>query len=148
MIGVLVMAENIYENSDVESMDELSFDSTQQKKSQLVFTIVGVEPQFPEEHEPFDVYFNFENLGSVDAGEFIIRMITASKDNNYLGVDIEDQTISSLKTGGKERILLKFGYGMPAGTYLINAYLDYFNQIHEENENTLYRHASHEIIVG
>jgi hypothetical protein len=142
------MAENVFNNPNSNSLNKLNFNVIKSKKPQLGFTVARAEPQFPEEHEPFNVVFNLENIGDVDAKEFAIRMITEFLDDKSLGVDHEDQIVSSLKPGETEEIILEFEYGMHAGSYVIDAYLDYYNQIHKQNEYMGYRHASYDLKVG
>ena len=142
------MANNIFNDSNIKLSNELKENELQLRKPQLVFTITQVEPQFPKEHESFTIYFNFQNIGDADAGEFTIRMITANIDDNSLGVDQEDQPVNSLKQGITGCVALKFKYGMPAGNYVIDAYLDYFNQIPEQNEDMIYRHTFYSLIVS
>ena len=142
------MAGGMYNNSNAKYTSLSDITQIKDKKSKLVFISKGVEPPFPEEHEPFYAYFNFKNMGSVDAGEFKIRMVTESKENSSLGVDVEDQVVTSLKCESIGESILKFDYGMPTGRYVINAYLDYYNQIHRENEDMNNRQTSFIVIVG
>jgi hypothetical protein len=147
MNGVFVMAGDVFNNSNFKSLNILKGNALKSKKPQVGFTITRVEPQFPGGYEPFNVYFKFENTGHADAGEFIIRMITECLDDSSLGVDQEDQVVYSLKPGEKEEIVLMFKHGMFAGNYVINAYLDYYNQIHDKNENMTCRHTSFDLII-
>lgn len=142
------MTGGMYSDSNAKYTSIFEIDPVKDKKSKLVFVSKGVEPPFPEEHEPFYVYFNFKNMGSVNIGEFKIRLVTESKENSSLGIDVEDQVVTSLKRESTGEAILKFDYGMPAGRYVINAYLDYFNQIHGENEYMNNRHTYFFIIVG
>lgn len=145
-MGEFFLAEDIF-NNDAKSINALNCNRDQFKKAQLVFTLARAEPRFPREHEPFNIHFNFENTGDADAEEFAIRMITKYLDDKSLGVDLEDQVVSLLKSGEEEEITLTFEYGMPAGNYIIVAYLDYFNQIHED-EDMMHRHKSFDLTVG
>lgn len=142
------MAGGMYSNPNAKYTNLFGINAIKDKKSKLVFISKGVEPPFPDENEPFDVYFNFKNIGLVDAGEFRIRFVTESKENSSLGVDVEDQVVTSLKHESTGESILKFDYGMPAGKYVINAYLDYYNQIQGENEDMDNRHTSFVVIVG
>jgi hypothetical protein len=119
--------------------------NTLQNKPELFFTESCAEPQFPEEYEPFEVCFNIKNNGNVAIGEFTVRMITSSKENELLGVDIEDQQVSLLKHGETGEVTLKFEYGMPAGRYVIDSYLDYHKQVPEKNGNF---HTSYDLEIG
>lgn len=145
MSGGIFLAEDIF-NNDVKSINALNCNKDGSKKAQLAFTLARADPTFPREHEPFDIHFNFENTGDADAKEFAIRMITEYLEDESLGVDLEDQVVSLLKPGEEEEITLTFEYGMPAGNYIIDAYLDYFNQIHEED--VIYRHKSYDLKIG
>lgn len=138
----------MYSNSNAKYNSLSDVNQINYEKSKLIFVSKGVEPPFPEEHEPFDVYFNFKNMGSAESGEFEIRLITESKDDSSLGVDVEDQVVTSLKQGATGEVILKFDYGMPTGRYVINAYLDYYNQIQGENEDRNNRNTFFVVIVG
>ncbi|OPX57181.1 MAG: hypothetical protein A4E25_02430 [Methanobacterium sp. PtaB.Bin024] len=142
------MTGGTYNNFNTKSINVNDLNHVKNNKSQLFFTSNEVEPLFPGEHEPFNVYFNFKSIGSVDVGEFKIRMITECKENSSLGVDIEDQIVPSLNGGATGEVILRFDYGMPTGTYVINAYLDYNNQIRGEGEYIGNRSASCVVIVG
>lgn len=146
--GASIMTGGMYSNPNDKYTGSFEFDPLKNIKSHIFFIAKGVEPPFPEEHEPFDVYFNFENRGLNDVGKFKVRIITESKENSSLGVDVEDQIVTSLKQGETGEAILKFDYGMPAGKYVINAYLGYYNQSHEKHEDVNYRHTSYMVIVG
>lgn len=125
------MGREVFNNTNVKLHDVLSDNLTHSKKTQLIFTNIHAEPPFPQEYEPFNIYFKFKNIGYVDAEEFTIRMITGHLEDNSLGKDIEDQIVSSLKQGETKEVILQFNYGMCVGIY-VEAYLDYFNQFLNE----------------
>lgn len=93
------MANNIFNGSNIELINGLKETKLMHIKSQLVFTTGHAEHPFPKEYEPFIIYFNFQNIGYADMGEFTIRMITANMEDSSLGVDQEDQQVHSLKQG-------------------------------------------------
>ena len=142
------MTDGTFDNSDAKLFNAVNCNNLKLKKPVLVFNSVHAEPQFPKEHEPFTVYFNFKNIRNVDEEEFTIRMIIENKEDSSLGTDQEDQRVSSLKQGATGEVDLAFNYGMPAGIYVIDAYFDYYNQIFEQDEDLIHRHTSYEIIVG
>jgi len=145
---VFIMAGEVFNNSNFKSLSLLYRNVHKSKKSQVGFITASVEPQFPGEYEPFNVHFKFKNTGGTDSGEFTVKMLTEYLNNSSFGIDREDQAVSSLKPGEKGEVVLTFNHGMLAGNYVIEAYLDHFNQIKAQNDNVVCRHTSFDFKVG
>lgn len=83
---------------------------------------------FPTPGSPFTVYFSWFNGGGTATGDFTIRL---QLDN---GARYTDIAASSYAPGTGDFVYWTFPAGLPAGSYVVYAILDFFNQVAEVSE--------------
>jgi hypothetical protein len=89
----------------------------------------AMEPTYyPDEGQPFVVYFYFASAGTVETGTFKVRIALDG------GVEHVDVSVPSLNPGETYTVWWE-SYGLPAGSHRFDAYADIDNQVQEFNES-------------
>ena len=117
------------------------------RKAQLTFTNTWLQPTtFPRPGQPFSVHFSLANVGQVASGPFTIRLVFT--DRQTLNSNHLDIPAPSFAPGAQDAAFWAFPSGLPQGSYVIDAYLDVFNQVPENFEGLGPHYSSNGFIVG
>ena len=117
------------------------------RKAQLQFTNTWLQPTaFPTPGQPFSVQFSFANTGQVASGPFTIRLVFT--DRGTLNSTQSDISAPSFPPGAQDVAYWPFPSGLPQGSYVIDAYLDVFNQVPEDFEGLQPHYSSNGFIVS
>lgn len=117
------------------------------RKAQLTFTNTWLQPTtFPRSSQPFSVQFSFANVGQIATGPFTIRLVFT--DRGTLTSTQFDIAAPSFSPGAQDYAYWPFPNGLPQGSYVIDAYLDVFNQVAEDFEGLEPHYSSNGFVVG
>ena len=117
------------------------------KLPQLSFTNTGLAPtSFPQANQPFSVFFSFANIGSADTGKFTIRLVFTDKSS--LSTQTFDIAAPSYAPGMQDLSYWPFPMGLKAGSYVIDAFLDFTNVVRETFEGLGPHHSVNSFIVS
>jgi hypothetical protein len=89
----------------------------------------GNQNSFLDPEEPFSVVFQFAYNGNQSSGDFKIHM-TLSGDSHAT----YEIPVPSINPGYVNTASWRFPNGLPAGSYTVDAFVDYYSQVAEVNE--------------
>lgn len=118
------------------------------KMPQLTFTNTSLGPTtaYPKPFNYFYVAFSFANIGKAETGKFTIRMILTDKGD--LSTQTYDISTPSYAPGMQDYFYWPFPNGLKSGSYVIDAYLDITDQVHEPVEGLVSHHSAYSFTVN
>jgi len=116
-------------------------------KAQLICTNTWLGPtNYPTPGQPFAVNFSFANSGQAATGAFTVRLVLT--DRGTLSSTNYDIQAPSYAPGTGDVAFWTFPNGLAQGSYVVDAYLDVFNQVSESFEGLGPHYCSNGFIVS